>query len=361
MKLLAVAVASFVEGRYALPFIVTSVAGEEGVERESTTHEEGRAVDISVIGWREEEIEAIVDWINSHGVEELDEDTLDFVKYLYNIEFDASLKIDNMFSNIYIALSDAFPSDNKIKGINVSFPDYLKILSELLNKNFTETDGSHITYSSCLSRIVDDPKKWNADNLNNILDGVFHMQGISGGCSGCENKDMNKKIYDVLDYSEPVVSSVIDYSENEIWPLAMWKNFGLRYAFNFSEESQVLGFMYRENLFDNIGFDAGLNFNRLGADEYHDHYWSLSAGASYHMDSLLYPMWGVGVERALAGKKIYKDRLDSVYLSFGLLNEIVTLKFLKRIDDIQSHTPNTRERFNFMIQIDVSKLIDIGF
>ena len=79
------------------------------------------------------------------------------------------------------------------------------------------------------------------------------------------------------------------------------------------------------------------------------------------MDSLLYPMWGVGVERALAGKKIYKDRLDSVYLSFGLLNEIVTLKFLKRIDDIQSHTPNTRERFNFMIQIDVSKLIDIGF
>jgi len=278
----------------------------------------------------------------------------DFFKYLYNTEFDKSLTINQPQENIYIILSRAFNSVKKTEDEGIAFKAYLANLTSLIKK-------VAIKQSRDLNRLIVDGPRFTEQKLRDIYSNMTSIQKISSDCIDCEGKQINQTIGTILEMAEPVASSVIIRSESGVWPLAVNDVFGVRYGFDISQKDQVLSLGFRKKLKAKFSADLSVSAHYFGGELIHDHYWSAALGATYHRADIGLPTIGLGYQRAGKGRAVYKEEINSVYMDLGLLDELVGVRLLLRLDDLEKYDVKSRDDISFIVSIDLVNLYRIIF
>jgi len=281
--------------------------------------------------------------------------TLDFFRYLYNSEFNKSLRIEDVRSNKYIALAKAFGTVNKTKSNVISYTDYLNNLSRVKQSlQLRDTDDLH--------KILYQGKSYTAEKVSQIYDNVIHMQTLSSRCETCESHIPNQKIGEVLKVVEPIVDSYLAHHDTEIWSLPLAGTLGFSYGLNMTQRNQVLSLDYRPRglTYKKISTDFSLGFHRFGSEFANDHYQSFSVGLTRHNNNIVFPTWGIGYQYETEGRNIYTENVDSLYLKGSLLNELITIKFLHRLDTLEQNAIQTREDNVLILTMDLAKICQIA-
>ena len=281
--------------------------------------------------------------------------TLDFFRYLYNSEFNKSLRIEAERSNKYIALAKAFGSVNKTKSNVISYTDYLDNLSRVKQSlQLEKTDD--------LYKILYQGKSYTAEKASQIYANLIHMQYLSSSCASCDSHLPNQKIGEVLSVVEPIVDSYLAHHDTEIWSLPIAGAFGFSYGLNMTQRNQVFSLDYRpeELTHKKISTDFSLGFHRFGSEFANDHYQSLSVGLTRHNDNIIFPTWGFGYQYETKGRNIYSEAVDSLYLKGSLLNELITIKFLHRLGTLEQNAIQTREDNVLILTMDLAKICQIA-
>ncbi|TLU61822.1 patatin-like phospholipase family protein [Thalassotalea litorea] len=285
---------------------------------------------------------------------------LDFLKYLYNIEFRASMPLaSDYYQNTYIALSQAFYTFSGKHSEPMTFNNYMNNLKGLARKQFKS--------KSLQDELFIDYPKWAAEHFKVSYDNLITMQEQASDCYNCEFRIENKNLLTILRISEPFKDSWIDYSKTGTWPLSNWFSDcctgTLRFGFGAFENSLLFSAVGRtDSPFDNITIDGSATFNYLEADFEHDDYLSLAVGGSYHTGSIVVPVLSSGYEYSFPGRSVYKESLHSIYFSTGLINELITIRGSVRIDDIEDFGEiATRDKVQLQVQFDVLQIVEMIF
>ncbi len=299
--------------------------------------------------------EEVLKWIESisdTGVEEsqINPSSLNFFKYLYNTEFDKSLLISES-SNMYIALSQAFGSVNIIRNNDISYSEYLLNLDKLKYKLDLQPEDD-------LYKILYAGKKYTSQKVAKIFENIIQMQDLAANCDLCENGQANEKIGDTLKVVEPMVDSYLTHLDTGIWPLSIYDVLTVSYGFNISQKNQVLSLDFRPKFlsFNKLSTDFSMALHRFGNELANDNYQSASLGLTYHRDSLVVPTIGLGYQFETKGAKVYSSDLNSLYLKSSLMNEILSIKLLYRLDEVEQNTIITRDDIAFVITADIAKI-----
>ncbi|QDP01620.1 patatin-like phospholipase family protein [Thalassotalea sp. PS06] len=285
---------------------------------------------------------------------------LDFLKYLYNTEFQASMPLTNdYYQNTYIALSQAFYTFSGRDSEPLTFNNYMNNLKGLATKQFKS--------KSLQEELFIDYPRWAAEHFKVSYDNLIAMQEQASDCYNCEFRIENKTLLTILRISEPIKDSWIDYSKTGTWPLnnGLWDccSGTLRFGFGALEKSLLLSAVGRiDSPFEKITFDGALTFNYLEADFEHDDYFSVAVGGSYHTGSLFVPVVSTGYEYSFPGRSVYKDPLNALYVSTGLINELITMRAVVRLDEIEDFGEiQTRDKVQIQAQFDLMQLIEMIF
>lgn len=289
---------------------------------------------------------------------DIDSDSLNFIKHLYNTEYDKSLHIDepHQNGNIYIALAKAFES--KSGGQKLSYKEYLSNLREL-----TRGFAKSTTISDDLKNIIYNGSHYTRVIASQLYDNSLDMQIGLQKCDNCNNDAINDGIGKALMYAQPVAHSLFAHHETGLWPLPWHDVFGLTYGFNFNQKNHTLGFNYRPSwaVLPSVSADFGLGLSYFGSELKSDHYKSLSAGLTYHRDNFFNPTVGAGYQYETKGEHIYDSNVHSIYLKAGFLGELIYFKYLYRTSPLEYHLTKTRDDSVIEISLDVSKLFAIAF
>ncbi|TKB45740.1 patatin-like phospholipase family protein [Thalassotalea mangrovi] len=284
----------------------------------------------------------------------------DFLIYLYNNEFKASLPLTrDYYQNTYIALAQAFYTFSGRDAEPLTFNNYMNNLKGLARSQFKS--------KSLQEELFVDYPKWAAEHFKTSYDNLIVMQEQASECYNCEFRAENKALLTILRISEPIKDSWVKYSKTGTWPLNQELldccSGTLRVGFGAMENSVLFTAAARaDSPFERITFDAAVTFNYLEADFQHDDYFTLGAGLSYHTGSLLIPLLSGGYEHSFEGRSVYKDSLAGVYLASGLINELITVKLVMRTDDIEDFGDiKTRDKVQLQAQFDLLQLIEMIF
>ncbi|WP_394174753.1 patatin-like phospholipase family protein [Thalassotalea litorea] len=284
----------------------------------------------------------------------------DFLKHLYNVEYRASMPLVNdYYQNTYIALSEAFNTFSGKNSEPMTFSNYMNNLKGLSRKQFKS--------KSLQDELFIDYPRWAAEHFKVSYDNLLTMQEQASDCYNCEFRVENRNLLTILRISEPFKDSWVDYSKTGTWPLNSWFSDcctgTLRFGFGAFENSLLFSAVGRTDTpFDNITFDGMVTFNYLEADFEHDGYVSLAAGGSYHTGSIVVPVISSGYEYSFPGRSIYKESLHAVYVSTGLINELITIKAAVRVDNIEDFGGiATRDRVQLQAQFDVLQIFEMIF
>lgn len=306
-----------------------------------------------------------IQWLES--VSSISDESLDFIKYLYNSEFDKSYVLDgDVRENILIALAESFLSKSKSYGSDESFGLYVEKLkynleSKFNNINLSETHGTDKVNE--LYSIVDNYGDWKTEKINNVYSNLIEMQE-----STSENNSKNEIIGKLLKVGRPVVQSVITHSETERWPLAasdwlgMSGAFSLRHGFDFGEKAHVTSLAMRPKFlgYGQWSLDVGVDYHRFGSELDNEEYFSYLVGPTYHFDSIIFSTAGIYYEHADEGI-VYDGGLSGVQVYFGLINEIIAFKINIRSNFDSPISGKYREEHSAILQVDVTKLLKISF
>jgi predicted acylesterase/phospholipase RssA len=306
--------------------------------------------------------EELMQWIKSQPQQCFDDTRLklshqdsntDFFRYLYNIEFDKSLAICQEKQNLNIALSKAFGT---VSVTHTSQTEYSKYLDSF----DTYAKDLNIARGSDMERILKDGRKFTAEKLSGIYENIIQMQQTAANCETCSGRLGNQYIGTALKVAEPIVDSFLYHHDSQIWPLPINDVLAVSYGFNMHQKNHVLGLEYRPKAltFSNLSIDMSLAYHDFGQALADDDYISLGVGLMHHNDenAFLLSTWGVGYQYESKGDNVYDTELDSVYLKGGFLNELLSLKYLYRLEDIQQHSVITRASQAVVMTVDVSKL-----
>ncbi len=288
-----------------------------------------------------------------------DESVRDFLSYLYNSEFNAIVPYVSREpdKNINIILSRAFNYINKTTDKGITYKQYLASLKKAV-------DVEDLRKHPDLNRILYSGEKYTASKLRKIYANLVKIQKEAGKCINCDEDskdDPNQQIYAVLEIVKPVAYSAIYHNEKGVWPLAINDSFSINYGFDISQKNQVLSIDYRHVLAPRYSLDLSAGAHYFGRELRNDHYSSLSAGLTYHLSGIVFPTIGIGYERGSEGEKIYKSELSSVYLKGGVMDELVTIKLLRRLDDLEEYSVRTRDEISLVVFFDLSKIARMVF
>jgi predicted acylesterase/phospholipase RssA len=282
-----------------------------------------------------------------------EDSSIDFFKYLYNIEFDKALPICQQRQNINIALTKAFATTSVTHDSKVNYSEYLDRLDAYV-KDLDIADGSD------LQLILTNGRKFTAQKLSDIYQNVIQMQQLAAGCESCRGRAGNQYIGTALKVAEPIVDSYLTHHDSQIWPLPIYDVLAISYGFNINQNNHVLELDYRPKAltFARMSIDFSLAYHDFGQQLANDDYQSFSVGLVHHNDdnAFLLTTWSVGYQYETKGAKVYDQDLDSIYLKGGFLNELLSLKYLYRLDDMPKYPVITRESQALVLTIDMSKL-----
>jgi hypothetical protein len=306
--------------------------------------------------------EELMHWIQSQPQQCFDDRRLelsfedsnvDFFRYLYNSEFDKSLVICREKQNMNIALAKSFGTVSVTHGSQVDYSSYL-------DRFDTYAEDLKLSRGSDMERILKDGRKFTAEKLSGIYENIILMQQSAANCESCSDRLGNQYIGTALKVAKPVVDSYLYHHDSQIWPLPINDVLAVSYGFNLSQKNNILELEYRPKAltFANMSIDMSLGYHDFGNELEDDDYVSLGIGLVHHNDSngFLLTTWSVGYQYETKGQNVYDDDLDSVYLKGGFLNELLSVKYLYRLDDIQNYAVKTRESQALVLTVDVSKL-----
>ena len=295
---------------------------------------------------------------------------INFLRYLYNMEFKGAIELVAPGDNIYIALAESFPDPSKQNVSGLSLNQYIINLKTLLYEDntsqFYQGDKSQRDRMSLTEGTIDllnDYHQWRSDSYRDAFRNLKDMQYRSTTCAKCDNP-LNSVIANVLELSDPIASSVFSYTETGAWPLAhrLGKNgsVSLFSGYEYLEASPVYTLAYRLRLSPGISTDLSLNYHDLQDDRLDDDYTSFSVGANYHFESILIQTLGGGIDYSRESEE-NDDSLNAVYLALGVVNELITMKLSYRAESLNEQVAGTRERTQFLLQFDLTKIADIIF
>lgn len=292
-----------------------------------------------------------------------------FIRYLYNTEFDRALVVDNKNTNVHIFLTDGFGEYRREDSIDLPLYDYIRNLRELLY-----TDKSSIYYvngeksENSLGldeetlKILNEYREWRAWAFRKGYRNLKAMQDKVVTCSRCENIELNKIIASVVNLSEPIASSVFSYTETKAWPLAWRQNnrasFSVMTGYDVLEKAAQYSLVERIRIVPEFSIDMSFNHHDVGNDKVNDVYKSFNIGASYHFSSRLLPTLGSGYNYARKSN-YYKESISGVYFSIGLLDELITFRYVDRLGNLVDYPGSYRRHQNVLFMFDLTKIIDI--
>ena len=282
-----------------------------------------------------------------------EDSNIDFFRYLYNSEFNKSLDICREHQNVNIALSKSFGTVNVTHDSQVNYTEYLNTFDD-------HTRDLHIAHGSDLDLILRDGRKFTSQKLAGIYENIIQMQKAAASCENCPGQLGNQYIETALKVAEPIVDSYLYHHDSKIWPLPIQDILSLSYGFNLGQKNHVLelGFRPKALSFGKMSVDMSLGYHDFGSELADDDYLSAAVALTHHNDSLsfLLTTWSLGYQYESKGDKVYDTDLDSVFIKGGFLNELLSLKYLYRLDDIHKHSVTTRDAQAIVLTVDVSKL-----
>nr|MDJ0833847.1 hypothetical protein [Gammaproteobacteria bacterium] len=295
---------------------------------------------------------------------------INFLRYLYNMEFKGAIELVEPGNNIYIALAESFPDPSKQNVSGLSLNQYIADLKTLLYEDRTslfyqidKAEQDRLSLSEGTTDLLNDYHKWRSDSYRDAFRNLKDMQYRSTACTRCDDP-VNSVIANVLELSEPIASSVFSYTETGAWPLAyrLGKNgsISLLSGYEYLEASPVYSLAYRLRMSPGVSADLSLNYHDLQDDRLDDDYTSVSVGANYHFESILIQTLGGGVSYAKESQD-YANGLNGIYLAVGVVNELIAIKLSYRPESLNEQTVTTRERTQFLLQFDLTKIADIVF
>lgn len=306
--------------------------------------------------------EEMLQWVKSlnngcpveEGVQLSHEDSdIDFFRYLFNTEFEKSLTICQKNKNLNIALSKSFGTVRISGKADINYSNYLDRLDSYVPELDLAT-GSDLDY------ILKDGRKFTANKLSQIYENVIEIQQAAADCKTCPGRIGNRYLGTALKVAQPIVDSFLSHHDSQIWPLPIKDILSVKYGVNLNQKNHVLGLDVRPKAlsFGNLSIDMSLAYQDYGRELANDDYLSLSVGLTHHNDSngFLLATWGVGYQYETKGDHVYDHDLNSVYLKAGLLNELLSLQYLHRLDDIERYSVITRKSTAVVMTLDVSKL-----
>lgn len=282
---------------------------------------------------------------------------VDFFRYLYNSEFDKSLAICRESQNMNIALAKSFGTVSVTHDRQIDYSSYL-------DRFDSYTEPLHIAEGSDMERILKDGRKYTAEKVSGIYENIIQMQHSAAKCVSCSGRTGNQYIETALKVAKPVVDSFLYHHDSQIWPLPIKDVLSVSYGFNLNQKNHVLELDYRPKAltFANMSIDFTLGYHDFGHELADDDYASLGVALIHHNDSnaFLLTTWGIGYQYETQGLHVYENELESIYLKGGFLNEILSLKYLYRLDDIQKYSVITRESQALVLTVDVSRLCQMA-
>jgi predicted acylesterase/phospholipase RssA len=282
-----------------------------------------------------------------------EDSNVDFFRYLYNSEFDKSLEVCREKQNMNIALAKSFGTVSVTHSSETNYSAYL-------DRFDTYAVDLDIDHGSDMERILKDGRKFTAEKISGIYENIIQMQQSAANCESCSDRLGNQYIGTALKVAKPVVDSFLYHHDSQIWPLPIKDVLAVSYGFNLNQKNHVLELDYRPKAltFGNMSIDLSLGYHDFGSELADDDYASLGFGLIHHNDknALLLTTWGIGYQYETKGLNVYDTELNSVYLKGGFLNEIFSLKYLYRLDNIEKHTVITRESQALVLTVDMSKL-----
>ena len=291
-------------------------------------------------------------------------DELNFIKFLYNQEFDRAYIIEKKYENKYIALYSAFTEKSKPQGDRIDFATYITKLKHLLESSFANVSKN----GELNEELFRDYQAWLALNLQKSFENLNNMQRLAAECDTCVNQDANKTVLKLMNITSSASKSFITHIKTSNWPLdVQLGSFSttFRYGFDIHEKAQVFTLAARYPITfaftKKISLDLELNRSLFGSELKNDDYWSISSGFSWHFNNMAFPTVTLGYQHSFEGRNTYKDTLDSVYISAGILNETIHIKYAKRNKEPEIfNNVESRASYQFQLQFDViqiSKLI----
>lgn len=293
---------------------------------------------------------------------------IDFIKFLYNVEFSRAYDILKPQDNQYIALYISFEENSKPKGNKVLFSDYIQNL-----KNNLDGKYAGVTSNGNLSdQLFQDYQTWMAMSLRKSLSNLQTMQTKAANCTSCDKNDENKSILKFMNATSGLSRSYITHVETGLWPLDTQVGIfsgTLRYGFDIHEKAQIFTLAGRLPLPNPmkwpLSFDTQVDYHRFGGELGRDSYWSVNSGVAWHFNNLAFPTVSLGYQHSFHGRKIYKDTLNSFVISVGMLNETISFKYAKRLHDIESFG-GTESRSSSLVQLQfdvmqISKMVFNAF
>ena len=282
-----------------------------------------------------------------------EDSNIDFFRYLYNSEFEKSLTLCRESQNTNIALSKSFGTVSVTHDSQTNYTEYLDTLDGYV-QDLT------IPHGSDLELILKDGRKFTSQKLAGIYENIIQMQKSAASCDNCPGQLGNQYIGTALKVAEPIVDSYLYHHDSQIWPLPIRNVLSLSYGFNLDQKNHVLEMGYRPKAltFSNLSIDMTLGYHDFGSELADDDYLSAGIALTHHNEnmSFLLTTWSLGYQYESKGDKVYDSDLESVFLKGGFLNELISLKYLYRLDDIQKHSVITRDSQAIVLTVDISKL-----
>ncbi len=282
-----------------------------------------------------------------------EDSNIDFFRYLYNSEFEKSLTLCRESQNTNIALSKSFATVSVTHDSQINYTEYLDTLDGYVQ-------DLNIAHGSDLELILKDGRKFTSQKLAGIYENIIQMQKSAASCDSCPGQLGNQYIETALKVAEPIVDSYLYHHDSHIWPLPIRNVLSLSYGFNLGQKNHVLEMAYRPKAltFSKLSIDMTLGYHDFGSELADDDYISAGIALTHHNEnmSFLLTTWSLGYQYESKGDKVYDSDLESVFLKGGFLNELISLKYLYRLDDIQKHSVITRDSQAIVLTVDVSKL-----
>lgn len=307
--------------------------------------------------------EGVLSWVESldfsvceggdHSLLSDEENSVEFFRYLYNTEYEKSLALCNQNKNVHIVLARSFGNVGVTRSSQLDYSEYLDRL-DIYAKDLT------LSKNSGLKLILTNGRKYTAQKLSNVYENIVEMQTKAGACETCPDHVANQYIGTGLKVIEPIVDSFISHHDSGIWPLPIQEEFSVNYGFNLSQKNQILSLDYRPKAFTfgRQSIDMSLAFHDYGGELGNDDYASVAIGLTQHSNrqGFVLTTWSLGYQHETKGSRLFPNALDSLYLKVGLLNELISFKYLYRLDDIPPQSIQTRADQAFVLSIDVSKV-----